>query len=148
LSWWRKSRVGSLVAETPDRHSEVMAQTMLIVDDHEVFRGTARLLLEADGFVVVGEAADGASALGEAGRLHPDVVVLAVQLPDMTGFEVSRRLLSEGWAGRVVLVSSRQASEYGELIGESGAIGFISKDELSGSRLADVFEQGERHDPQ
>jgi DNA-binding NarL/FixJ family response regulator len=121
---------------------------MLIVDDHEVFRGTARLLLEAEGFVVVGEAADGASALGEADRLRPDVVVLDVQLPDMTGFEVSRRLLTDGLVGRVVLVSSRHASEYGELIDESGAIGFISKDELSGSRLADVFEQGERHDAQ
>lgn len=125
-----------------------MAHTMLIVDDHEVFRGTARLLLEAEGFVVVGEAADGASALGEADRLRPDVVVLDVQLPDMTGFEVSRRLLTDGLVGRVVLVSSRHASEYGELIDESGAIGFISKDELSGSRLADVFEQGERHDAQ
>jgi DNA-binding NarL/FixJ family response regulator len=125
-----------------------MAQTMLIVDDHEVFRGIARLLLEGEGFVVVGEAADGASALGAADRLRPDVVVLDVQLPDMTGFEVSRRLLTCGLAGRVVLVSSRHASEYGELIDESGAVGFISKDELSGSRLADVFEQGERHDAQ
>jgi two-component system response regulator EvgA len=121
---------------------------MLIVDDHEVFRSTARLLLEAEGFVVVGEAGDGASALEVADRLRPDVVVLDVQLPDMTGFEVSSQLLTGRLTGRVVLVSSRNASEYGELIAQSGAVGFISKDELSGSRLADVFEQGERHDAQ
>ncbi len=121
---------------------------MMIVDDHEVFRTTARMLLEAEGFGVVGEAADAAGALAEADRLRPDVVVLDVQLPDGTGFEVSHLLLSRGLTGQVVLVSSRHASEYGELIDESGAIGFITKDELSGCRLASVLEQGDHHDAQ
>ncbi len=122
-----------------------MAVTTLIVDDHPLFRATARVLLESEGYEVVGEAADGAEAVSAADQLHPDLVVLDVQLPDMTGFDVSRRLLSTGFAGRVVLVSSRAASEYGELVGDSGAVGFIAKDELSGSRLADVLEQGVRH---
>ena len=67
----------------------------------------------------------------EAGRLHPDLVVLDVQLPDTTGFDVSRQIVGDGLAGRVVLVSSRAAAEYGELIDDSGAVGFITKDELS-----------------
>jgi DNA-binding NarL/FixJ family response regulator len=119
-----------------------MALTTLIVDDHRLFRSTARLLLEAEGFEVIGEAADGAAAVAEAHRLHPDLVVLDVQLPDTTGFDVSHTLRADGFAGRVVLVSSRAASEYGDLVGDSGAIGFIAKDELSGAALARVLEQG------
>ena len=59
-----------------------MALTTLIVDDHQLFRATARVLLESEGFEVVGEAADGAEAVSAAGALHPDLVVLDVQLPD------------------------------------------------------------------
>ena len=118
--------------------------TTLIVDDHSLFRSAARMLLESEGFEVVGEAADGAEALAAAGRLHPDLVVLDVQLPDTTGFEVSHRLTGEGFTGRVVLVSSRAASEYGELVDDSGAVGFIAKDELSGASLARLLEQARR----
>ncbi len=123
-----------------------MALSTLIVDDHELFRSTARMLLEASGYAVVGEAGDGASAVHEAGRLHPDLVVLDVQLPDTTGFDVSRQIVGGGLAGRVVLVSSRAAAEYGELIDDSGAVGFITKDELSGPNLARVLANGEPHD--
>src|ERR1700710_2158127 len=100
-----------------------MEITTLIVDDHALFRSTARMLLESEGYVVVGEAADGAEAVAAASALHPDLVVLDVQLPDITGFDVSRRLTHDGFSGRIVLVSSRAASEYGELVSDSGAIG-------------------------
>jgi len=122
-----------------------MAVTTLIVDDHPLFRATARVLLESAGYDVVGEAADGAQAVSAADELHPDLVVLDVQLPDMTGFDVSRLLARAGFTGRVVLVSSRAAAEYGELVGDSGALGFIAKDELSGARLAEVLEGGACH---
>ena len=65
---------------------------VLIVDDHPSFRASARVLLEAEGFDVVGEAADGAQAITEAGRLRPEVVLLDVQLPDIDGFDVAARL--------------------------------------------------------
>ena len=122
-----------------------MALTTLIVDDHALFRSTARMLLESEGYVVVGEAADGAEAVSAASALHPDLVVLDVQLPDTTGFDVSRRIMRDGFAGRVVLGSSRAASEYGELVSDSGAIGFIAKDQLSGAALARLLEQGDVH---
>jgi DNA-binding NarL/FixJ family response regulator len=122
-----------------------MSLTTLIVDDHELFRSTARALLEGEGFVVVGEAGTGAAALSETRRLDPDLVVLDVQLPDGTGFDVSHCLRAWGFAGQVVLVSSRAASEYGELVDDSGATGFITKDQLSGASLAQVLEQGDRH---
>ena len=63
--------------------------TVLIVDDHPSFRATARALLESEGFEVVGEAEDGGSALQRAEELHPEIVLLDVQLPDIDGFEVA-----------------------------------------------------------
>ena len=69
-------------------------RTVLIVDDHPGFRSAARALLEADGFDVVGEAADGESGLAAAERLRPGLVVLDIQLPDLDGFAVAERLAS------------------------------------------------------
>ncbi len=123
-----------------------MSTTALIVDDHAMFRASTRLLLDLEGFEVVGEAADGASAVAEAERLRPDVVVLDVQLPDTTGFEIARVLLERRLVGRIVLVSSRHASDYGEQVGESGAVGFIAKDELSGEALHTVLDDAGGHD--
>jgi DNA-binding NarL/FixJ family response regulator len=65
-----------------------VARTVLIVDDHPSFRASARAILEADEFEIVGEVEDGASGLRLLRQLRPDVVLLDVQLPDMTGFEV------------------------------------------------------------
>ena len=113
---------------------------VLIVDDHATFRATARQLLEAEGYEVVGEAADGSSALECVARLRPDVVLLDVQLPDMDGFEVARRLDRNGARPDIVLTSSRDAVEFGELIHECGSRGFIPKGELSGGRLAALLE--------
>ena len=109
---------------------------MLIVDDHPSFRASARALLEAEGFEVVGEASDGESAIEAAQTLHPDVVLLDVQLPDRTGFEVASELTGNGAVINVVLVSSRDGSDYGPLVAESGASGFVPKAELSGARIA------------
>jgi DNA-binding NarL/FixJ family response regulator len=108
----------------------------LIVDDHAGFRATARRLLVAKGFDVVGEAADGAQALEAAAQLRPDIVLLDVQLPDMDGFEIAARLTSNGHHPDVVLTSSRDAVEFGGLVARSGAKGFIPKAELSGKRFA------------
>jgi DNA-binding NarL/FixJ family response regulator len=113
---------------------------VLIVDDHASFRATARQLLEAEGYEVVGEAEDGASALEAVERLRPEVVLLDVQLPDMDGFEVSRRLCANGASPKVVLTSSRDVSEFGDLVVVCGSRGFIPKAELSGGRLAELLE--------
>jgi DNA-binding NarL/FixJ family response regulator len=110
--------------------------TVLIVDDHPSFRASAHALLEAEGFEVVGEAEDGESAIEAAGRLHPDVVLLDVQLPDMDGFEVAMQLTANGSGPRVVLVSSRDGSDFGPLVATSGACGFVPKSELSGAAIS------------
>jgi DNA-binding NarL/FixJ family response regulator len=117
-----------------------MAHTVLIVDDHPSFRATARILLEAEGFTVIGEAVDGATAVTEACRLRPEVVLLDVQLPDIDGFEVASRAAGLDDVPQIVLTSSREASDFGSLIEESGARGFIAKDELSGAAIAALLE--------
>lgn len=112
-----------------------MATTVLIVDDHPTFRASARLLLESEGYEVVGEAEDGAGALAAVSALRPDLVLLDVQLPDIDGFEVSSRLAAEALAPAVILVSSRDRADYGSLAVNSCACGFISKSELSGETV-------------
>lgn len=113
-----------------------MAARILIVDDHEGFRGFARALLVESGYDVIGEAADAASALSAARDLRPDIVLLDVQLPDADGFSVARALSVEPDPPRVVLVSSRAARAYGGRIAASPACGFLTKDALSGPALA------------
>jgi DNA-binding NarL/FixJ family response regulator len=113
--------------------------TVLIVDDHAGFRSRARSLLESEGFAVVGEEADGASAVAAARTARPDVVLLDVVLPDTSGFAVAEQLARLPSPPKVVLVSSREAADFGDVIGHSQARGFISKSELSGPRLRDVL---------
>ena len=113
-----------------------MGTTVLIVDDHRGFREGARRMLEAAGYVVVGEAADGASALAAAERLHPQIVLLDIQLPDLDGFVVSERLASDAHPPAVVLISSRDESAYRQRLAASTARGFIAKSDLSGPALA------------
>jgi DNA-binding NarL/FixJ family response regulator len=117
-----------------------MPKTVLIVDDHPSFRLTARALLEAEGFEVVGEAADGASAIEAARRLKPEVLLLDVQLPDMDGFVVAQELCRNGWSPAVVLTSSRDLSDFGSLVRTCGARGFVPKAELSGATLSTLLE--------
>jgi DNA-binding NarL/FixJ family response regulator len=121
----------------PRRPANIPAvMSVLIVDDHQSFRGSARQLLEAEGFTVVGEAADGHQAIAAAQRLEPDLILLDVQLPDIDGFEVAAQVAALGLRSVVVLTSSRAQREYGSLVAESPARGFIPKEELSGATLS------------
>jgi DNA-binding NarL/FixJ family response regulator len=113
-----------------------MKGTVLIVDDHPSFRTSARRMLEADGYDVVGEAADGASALALARDLRPSLVLLDVQLPDLDGFDVAARLTRDHAPPAVVLTSSRDGADFGPLVARSGARGFVAKAELSGEAIA------------
>jgi len=116
-----------------------MRETVLIVDDHGGFRACARELLEADGFKVVGEAADAASAIAAARELRPDVVLLDVQLPDFDGIQASREIGALDGGAVIVLISSRDLSDLAGALAECPARGFISKSELSGATLRELL---------
>jgi DNA-binding NarL/FixJ family response regulator len=112
-----------------------MATSVLIVDDHPSFRASARMLLECEGYDVVGEAEDGQSALDAIRELRPDVVLLDVQLPDIDGIEVAARLTANGSAPAIVLTSSRDLADLGPVRDRGAVRGFIPKAELSGAAL-------------
>ncbi|WP_432889828.1 response regulator [Kribbella sp. CA-245084] len=111
-------------------------RTLLIVDDHAGFRARARALLEAEGYVVIGEAEDGESGVAAAHALTPDLVLLDVALPDIDGFLVCERIMQDGHPPpAVILTSSREISSYRERLEKSKALGFVAKSDLSGATL-------------
>jgi CheY-like chemotaxis protein len=113
-----------------------MPTSVLIVDDHPSFRLSARRMLEADGYSVIGEAEDGEGAIEAVRELRPDLVLLDVQLPDIDGFEVADRLSDEDRPPAIVLTSTRESSDFGREIAASPARGFVTKGELSGATIA------------
>jgi len=113
-------------------------RTVLIVDDHGDFRAAAREMLEAEGYAVIGEAADGAGAFQKVADLRPAIVLLDIQLPDTDGFAVAERLASGPSPPIVVLISSRDSSAYGDRLAHATVHGFISKVRLTGASLAEI----------
>jgi DNA-binding NarL/FixJ family response regulator len=109
--------------------------TVVIVDDHPSFRAVAQMVLETDGFAVVGTASDGESGVAATLRLSPDLVLLDVELPDIDGFAVAERLRRAGSTSQIVLASSRDGSDFGSRVAESGARGFVTKAELTGDAI-------------
>lgn len=112
-----------------------MERTVLIVDDHAAFRAAARELLEADGFQVIGEAADGGQGVTMAATLRPAIVLLDVALPDTDGFAVAAILAATAHAPAVVLVSSREPGVYGRRVDDAPVRGFLPKGSLSGAAI-------------
>lgn len=104
---------------------------VVLADDHPLFRAGVRLLLErANGIDVVGEAGTGVEALGLVRDLQPDVIILDMEMPEMTGVEVARRLRAIGSAVRVLVLSAYDDDEYVAELLESGATGYLTKEEM------------------
>jgi DNA-binding NarL/FixJ family response regulator len=112
-------------------HARVPHRTVLIVDDHTGFRAVARMMLETDGWRVVGEADGVQSGIAASARLRPEVVLVDVNLPDGDGFAVAQALRARPSPPHVVLISSRDDAGYAGMARGSGADGFIPKAELS-----------------
>ena len=113
-----------------------MPRTVLVVDDSAAFRATARALLTARGYEVVGVAADMATGLQAARTLRPDCVLADVNLPDGDGIALAGELTD---AAAVVLVSTLDESELGDGVRRSGARGFVPKAELASRRLIELL---------
>jgi DNA-binding NarL/FixJ family response regulator len=112
-----------------------MARTVLVVDDSAAFRTTARMLLQARGYEVVGVAGDVASGLAMAEELRPDCVLMDVNLPDGDGVSAAARIDGDTV---VVLVSTLEAAAIGD-VEASGARGFVPKSELASPRLVELL---------
>jgi DNA-binding NarL/FixJ family response regulator len=103
---------------------------VLIADDHELMRNGLRGMLDAqEDMEVVGEAEDGAQAVDESIRLHPDVVIMDIRMPRLDGIEATRRLAAQGeHAPRVLVLTTFDLDEYVYEALRAGAGGFMLKD--------------------
>jgi DNA-binding NarL/FixJ family response regulator len=105
------------------------ALRVLVADDQELVRAGFCVILEAAGFVVVGEAADGAAAVALAASERPDVVLMDVRMPVMDGLEATRRIAASGAdAPKVVILTTFDLDDYVYEALRAGASGFLLKD--------------------
>ena len=101
---------------------------VLLADDQELVRAGFRLILELEGFDVVGEAADGVEALERAREHEPDVVLMDVRMPRMDGIEATRRIGLAGLRTRVLVLTTFDMDEHVYDALRAGASGFLLKD--------------------
>lgn len=108
---------------------EVMTITVLIVDDQALVRAGFHMILDAEADMeVVGEAADGLQALAETRRLHPDIVLMDVRMPQMDGIRATRELVSSGCEAKILMLTTFDMDEYIYDALRAGASGFVLKD--------------------
>jgi DNA-binding NarL/FixJ family response regulator len=118
---------------------------ILVADDHPLFRDGIVSLLEAAGYDVVGQAGDGGAAVEGALRLRPDVVLMDVTMPVLTGLEALRRLRAAWPEARVVMLTASDEDEDLFAAVEAGACGYLLKS-LGSDEFLDMLagvEQGE-----
>jgi DNA-binding NarL/FixJ family response regulator len=102
---------------------------VLLVDDQELVRYGFRLMLQTQpGLIVVGEAADGDQAVGAAGRLAPDVVLMDIRMPGIGGIEATKRITRLRPQTRVLVITTYDLDEYAFGALDAGAAGFLLKD--------------------
>jgi DNA-binding NarL/FixJ family response regulator len=102
---------------------------VLLVDDQALVRSGFRLILETrEDLEVVGEAEDGRQAVDLARRLHPDVILMDVRMPEVDGVEATRRLAAAGSPARVLILTTFDLDEYVYEAIRAGASGFLLKD--------------------
>src|SRR5438105_7119506 len=101
---------------------------VLLADDHAVLRAGLRALLKAEPDIeVVGEAADGQAAVEAAERTQPDVIVMDIQMPRMSGLEATRALRAQGVASKVLILTMHAESQYLLPLLEAGGSGYVLK---------------------
>jgi CheY-like chemotaxis protein len=134
-------------------HAFPMAIRCLLVDDSDRFIRSAKGLLERQGMAVVGVASSANEALARAQELHPDVMLLDIDLGGESGFDLARRLdeQARGLDGQphpapndsdgpqVILISSYAEEDFGELIAASPVAGFLGKSALSAGAIRELL---------
>ena len=117
---------------------------LLLVDDHAVVREGLRSLLATDSrFEIVGEAADGLTAISAVERLQPDVVVMDVSLPGMNGAQVTRRLKESQPDVRTLALTVHEEGGYLRSLMDAGASGYVLKRSAASELLRAIEVVGE-----
>jgi DNA-binding NarL/FixJ family response regulator len=112
---------------------------VLIVDDNEAMRDRAAAVLKP-ACAVIGRVSDGPSALEAAERLHPDVIVLDISMPGMTGLEVATRLRGAGSTAAVVFLTIHNEAELVQAADAAGGLGYVFKPQLASDLVTAVRE--------
>ncbi|MCC6502704.1 MAG: response regulator transcription factor [Deltaproteobacteria bacterium] len=112
--------------------------SIFIADDHPVFRGGLRTVLSAAGYEIAGEADSGLSALKAISSMKPDIAILDITMPDLDGIAVTRRVLEESPATRVIIFSMHADVNHPIEAFRAGALGYVLKDSEPGEILTAV----------
>lgn len=116
-----------------------MPLRILVVDDHAVVRRGVRSLLESqEGWEVCGEATNGRDAVEQSGRLHPDVVVMDLSLPELNGLDATRQILKEAPGTEVLVLTMHQSEELARDVLQAGARGYLLKSDADENLIAAV----------
>jgi|SRR5215472_5524282 len=117
-----------------------MSVRVLIVDDVELFRRAARAVVQATaGFEVAGEAVSGEESLDAARTLEPDLVLMDVNLPGISGLEATRRIRTAHPGTVVLLLSSRDALDIEQDAADCGAAAYVPKSMFGSRRLIEAW---------
>ncbi len=108
---------------------------VVLAEDHKIVRQGTRLYLESRGVEVVGEATNGREAIELARALRPDVVIMDIHLPELTGIEATRRIRHECEDVRVLVLTAYDEPAYVRALLDAGADGFI----LKTAELAELY---------
>jgi two-component system, NarL family, invasion response regulator UvrY len=110
---------------------------VLVVDDQAPFRSVARMVVGVvPGWRVTGEAESGEEGVTMAGRMQPAVVLMDINLPGISGFEATRRIVAADPAVTVLLMSSYAAEDLPADADDCGAAGYVCKDDLTPALLS------------
>jgi pilus assembly protein CpaE len=120
------------------------AISVIVVDDQAPFRLAARAVLRrAEGFELVGEAGNGNEAVTLARDVHPDVVLMDINMPEMGGIEATRKILAELPETFIILCSTYDVSDLPPDAAASGARAYVHKEQLGGKVLRQLWDQRE-----
>ena len=115
-------------------------KTILIVDDHPLFReGLVSLLSKQPGFKVIGEAAEGEEGIAMAKKHHPDLVIMDISLPDITGIDATRHIREFLQGTKVIMLSIHSKIDYITDAFKAGASAYLTK-EATGEKLVECLE--------
>ncbi len=116
-----------------------METTILLADDHRLVREGLKALLESrDDFAVVGEACDGAEAVSLASQKHPDVVIMDITMPKLSGIDAARQISQNDPEAKVLVLSMHESPSYVEEVLRAGAAGYVLKNSAATDLIAAV----------
>lgn len=119
--------------------------TILLCDDHTLFReGIKAIFKDHPSIEIVGEAGNGRAAVSKAQRLHPDVVLMDIAMPDLTGFDATRRILEAAPKTKILILTMYEEEEVITRCLNAGAVGYVLKDALRSDLIhaIDVVQRG------